>query len=71
MIGWYDEIRWFKLQRYKTDKGSSSFLNIYKKNYECFKIKGTGTSCKVKFCKKNFQTGFVVAGFFFPIGTIN
>ena len=28
---------------------------------------GTGTSCKKKFLKENFQTGFVVAGgcFFF------
>jgi hypothetical protein len=24
--------------------------------------KGTGTSCKKKFLKENFQTGFVVAG---------
>ena len=33
---------------------------------------GSGTSCKVKFCKENFQTGFVVAGAgFFPIETIN
>ena len=24
--------------------------------------KGTGTSCKEKFRKENFQTGFVVAG---------
>jgi hypothetical protein len=23
---------------------------------------GTGTSCKVKFCKENFQTGFMVTG---------